>query len=56
MCMCKLLVQNCIIKDIKKEKRCSLHFCTDYRLCHIPNIKAQVLKVSDKKIVSCFPV
>ena len=31
ICMCKILVQNFIIKDIlKKEKRCSLNFCTDY--------------------------
>ena len=32
ICMCKILVQNFIIKDIlKKEKRCSLKLCTDYR-------------------------
>ena len=48
-----MLVQNFIIKDIlKKEKRCSLNFCTDYRYVLIEcGLKTLLLLCTDPEAV-----
>ena len=54
ICMCKILVQNFIIKGtLKKKKRCSLNFCTDYSFTLIYTKPGALNQYVQVKLTAC---